>query len=252
MSIVLNEYEWAENAIKNRELGKKPMETLGRVAKYYYENGYSKKEVRNKLDVFISACDPSASLVQWSDALDKVAKSVGKYPLIRLDGVDIYKDELDTIGELEGQQLQRLCFTLLCVSRYWDAVSPRNNHWVNTEDGEVLKLANISTSVKRQSLMFSELRSAGLLRFSKKIDNLNVQMLLDKPGVVGIHIQDFRNIGYQYMKYRGGKFVECECCGLTVKIPPQLRGRPPKYCSSCAAEIRMRQNVNAVMRKRGA
>lgn len=46
MSIVLNEYEWAERMISNHELGKKPIETLTRVAKYYLENGYSKREIR--------------------------------------------------------------------------------------------------------------------------------------------------------------------------------------------------------------
>ena len=33
MSIVLNEYEWAERAILNHELGKKPIETLILVSK---------------------------------------------------------------------------------------------------------------------------------------------------------------------------------------------------------------------------
>ena len=41
MSIVLNEYEWAERAIQNHELGKKPIETLNRVSKYYLSNKYS-------------------------------------------------------------------------------------------------------------------------------------------------------------------------------------------------------------------
>ena len=73
MSIVLNEYEWAERMISNHDLGKKPIETLTRVAKYYLENGYSKREIRKLLDTFMLQCDPMASLVHWSDALDKVA-----------------------------------------------------------------------------------------------------------------------------------------------------------------------------------
>ena len=40
MSIVLNEYEWAEKAIRDRDLGKKPGETIGRVAKYYLHNAF--------------------------------------------------------------------------------------------------------------------------------------------------------------------------------------------------------------------
>lgn len=88
MSIVLNEYDWAEKMIANHDLGKKPIETLSRVSKYYYENHYSKREIRSLLDSFMLQCDPSASLVHWSDMLDKVAKNVSKFPLIRLDGVD--------------------------------------------------------------------------------------------------------------------------------------------------------------------
>lgn len=34
MSIVLNEYDWAEKMIANHDLGKKPIETLSRVSKY--------------------------------------------------------------------------------------------------------------------------------------------------------------------------------------------------------------------------
>ena len=238
MSIVLNEYDWAEKMIANHDLGKKPIETLSRVSKYYYENHYSKREIRSLLDSFMLQCDPSASLVHWSDMLDKVAKNVSKFPLIRLDGVDITREELAKIETLEGKQIRRLAFTLLCVAKYWDAASDRNNGWVNTSDKEIMQMANINTSIKRQSLMFAELRDAGFIRFSKKIDNLNVQ--------------DFRNLGYQYLKYYGGAYFECENCGLTVKAQSPAKGRPQKYCPSCAVEVKTRQTVNAVMRCRNA
>lgn len=43
MSIVLNEYDWAERMLNNHELGQKPVETLNRISRYYYANQYSKK-----------------------------------------------------------------------------------------------------------------------------------------------------------------------------------------------------------------
>ena len=195
MSIVLNEYEWAERMVNNHDLGKKPIETLNRVAKYYYENQYSKKDIRKLLDTFMTQCDPSVSLVRWSDTLDRVAKSVGKFPLIRLDGVSVSKNELAKIEMLKGKQLRRLAFTILCTAKYWNAVSESNNNWVNSSDKEIMQMANINTSVKRQSAMFGELREAGFIRFSKKIDNLNVQVLFAEEGETAIHIQDFRNLG---------------------------------------------------------
>lgn len=252
MSIVLNEYEWAEHMIYSHELGKKPTETLTRVAKYYRAAGYSKCEVRRMLDTFLIQCDPSASLQRWSNALDRAAKNANKYPLIRMDSVDITDREMEAIEKLEGGQLRRLAFTLLCTAKYWDAVSEQNNHWVNTQDKEIMQMANIATSIKRQSAMFAQLKKEGMLRFSRKIDNLNVQVLFIKNGETTLHIQDFRNLGYQCMKYYGAPYFECENCGLTVRIQEPARGRKQKYCPSCAVEVKTRQSVNAVMRRRAA
>lgn len=252
MSIVLNEYEWAERMVNNHELGKKPIETLSRVAKYYYANHYSKKEVRKLLDTFLTRCDPSVSLVHWSDTLDRVAKNVDKFPIICLDGICITHKELAKIETLGGKQVRRLAFTLLCVAKYWDAVSGSNNHWVNSPDKEIMQMANINTSVKRQSMMFGELRDAGLIRFSKKIDNLNVQVMFMEAGETALHIQDFRNIGYQYLKYYGEPYFDCVNCGITVKIQEPSKGRRQKYCPSCAVELHTKQKVESVMRRRNA
>ena len=70
MTIVLNEHEWAEEMITSRSLGKKPYETLCRVARYYLDNGIPKKEVRRMLDTFLIQCDPTASLPRWANSLD--------------------------------------------------------------------------------------------------------------------------------------------------------------------------------------
>lgn len=250
MSIVMNEREWAENAISSHELGKKPVETLNRVAKYYYDNQYSKREVRKHLDNFLLQCDPSSSLVQWSPILDRIAKGVDRYRMIQIDAVDIFREELDRIGTLEGRQLRRLAFTLLCVAKYWDMVSDSNNHWVNTEDREIMRMANINTSIKRQSQMYGELRQRGLIRFSKKIDNLNVQVLFCGGCERAMGIRDYRNLGYQYLMYCGEPYFECENCGIVTKVKEPNRGRRQKYCPVCAVEVSTRQKVNYVMRCR--
>lgn len=253
MSLVLNEYEWAENAISNHDLGRKPVETLNRVAKYYFYNHYSKREVRHQLDLFLLQCDPMTPLVQWSGLLDKIAGNVDKYKLIQVDGVDIYEEELARIAALRGRQIKRLAFTLLCAAKYWDAASERNDHWVNTADREIMQMANINTSIKRQSLMYGELNRDGLIRFSKKIDNLNVRVLFTGGERTAMHITDYRNLGYQYLKYCGEPYFECENCGLTVRLNNTGKdrgGRRQKYCPSCAVEVHMRQIVDSVMRQR--
>ncbi len=250
MSIVLNEYELAERMIRNHDLGKRPSETLNRVAKYYYANQYGKKEIRKMLDTFMVQCDPSVSLSGWSDMLDKIVRNVDKYKIIKMDGIDVSTKEMDAIAQLDGKQLQRLAFTLLCAAKYWDAVSNKNDHWVNTPDLEIMKMANINTSIKRQSYMFSGLKTANMIRFSRKIDNLNVRVVFMEDGDHALHIRDFRNLGYQYLKYCGGPYFECQNCGRTVKIREPSKGRKQKYCPECSVEIHTRQMVESVMRRR--
>lgn len=250
MSIVLNEYDWAEQAIRDKSLGKKPYETLSRVAKYYTYKNYTRKEVRRMLDEFLLQCDPALSLVTWSDTLDNATKSATKYPLVIIDGIDITAPEMERIDALPGRPIRRLAFTLLCIAKYMHKVSDKTNYWVTTPDNEIMKMANISTSIKRQSSMFGQLKDEGMIRFSKQIDNLSVQVLFAEEGDTVITITDFRNLGYQYMKYHGEPYFECMHCGLTDKIKNPTNGRPQKYCPQCAMEIRTRQNVNSVMRRR--
>lgn len=250
MSIVLNEYTWAESVLRGVSLGKKPYETMTRVAKYYIHNGMDKKDTRRKLDEFLLKCEPTASLVSWSDTLDNAVKSAQKYDIVMIPSITITKPEMEKIDALCGVQLQRLAFTLLCIAKYFMVVSGRTNYWVSTPDNEIMNMANINTSIKRQSAMFGQLRDAGYIRFSKQVDNLSVQVLFAEDGEDAVEVRDFRNLGYQYMKYHGGPYFECENCGIVTKRNNNTRGRKQKYCSSCASEIKMQQSVNSVMRRR--
>lgn len=243
MSIVLNEHDWVERALQEKVLGAKPYETLSRVAKYYTYKNYTRREVRRLLDEFLLQCEPTASLITWSDTLDSAAKYAVKYPLIMIDEVVITKTELEKIDALPGKQLRRLAFTLLCIAKYTRAVSENTNYWVCTPDNEIMRMANINTSIKRQSGMFGQLRDAGLIRFSKQIDNLSVQVLFVEDGEPEMHITDFRNLGYQYMMRAGEPYFECAHCGLTTRISNPGVGRKQKYCKDCATKVKIRQST---------
>lgn len=250
MSIVLREHEWAENMIKSKSLGKKPSETLSRVARYYIDKGYTKKDTRNFLDSFLIQCEPTSSLPKWSDALDYALNRALKYEAIDIEGIDITKPEMDKIDALEGKQIKRLAFTLLCLAKYWKIVMPLGDFWVNNKDNEIMSMANINTSIKRQGAMYWTLRECGMIQFSRKVDNTNVRVCFVEDGEVVMHITDFRNLGYQYLKYHGEPYFECENCGITSKINDPVKGKKIKYCKDCAMEIAVQQRVNSVMRRR--
>lgn len=247
MNIVLDEREWTETAIKNRQIGSSPMDTLRHVAQYYYECGYKKKDIREKLDDFLIQCDPSVVLVKWSDSLDKLTKAVGRYPLIKVDSVDVTETELNTIAKIEGVQMRRLAFTLLCIAKYWDIARMDNNHWTNSKDRDIMKMANINTSIRRQSKMLHDLRELGLIKFSKRVDNLNIQIqYIDTVGDAVLHIVDFRNLGNQYLLYFGEPYFQCEQCGVTIKKKKNVH----RYCVECASEMHVKKSVESVMRQR--
>ena len=251
MTIVLNEHEWARDMIESRSLGAKPFETLSRVAKYYIDKDYSKKEVRGMLDTFLLQCEPTASLPKWSETLDYAVARALKYDAIKIDGIEITTPEMERIDALEGKQIRRLAFTLLCLAKYWDVVNPQGDHWVNSKDSEIMRMANINTSIKRQSLMYFNLNEAGMVQFSKKVDNTNVRVCFITPGETAMVVTDFRNLGYQYLKYHGEPYFECQNCGITTKLNDPVKGFKQKYCKECAVEVAMKQRVNSVMRQRG-
>lgn len=235
MSIVLNECEYVERILKGYELGQKPTETLSRIARYYFsKDGFNKAGVRAELESFMLRCDPTINLVKWQDTIDRIIKSATKFPLIYIESVPITEKEIAICDELDGVQQRRLMFTLICLAKYSNLVNDKNGGWVNKPDKEIFKLANVVTSIKRQSLMLNDFRAAGMIRFSRKVDNVNINVqCLDNDGAPVLSISDFRNLGYQYMRFHGGSFIECEECGLVIR----KKCNAQKYCHDCAVDV---------------
>lgn len=253
MGIVLNEHHSAEESIRSNSLGRKPSETLYRVARYYIDNAgcpYTKKDIRNKLDLFVLQCDPSISIPKWEGLLDFITDKAFKREAILIDSIAITEPEMRKINNLEGKQLKRLAFTLLCLAKYWNIVNKKNDCWVNNKDNEIMAFANINTSVRRQCGMYAALREAGLVQFSKKIDNTNVKVCFMEDGDIVLKITDLRNLGYQFLKYCGEPYFECLNCGITVKETEPHKGRKQKYCKECAIEVSTKQRVNSIMRRK--
>ena len=233
-SIVLDEYQSAEKALNNLELGNKPTETLSVVARYYYGKGYKKSEITRLLEEFLIKCDPNVNIVKWQETIDRVVKSSDKFKLVRIDGVSITQSEMWAIQQLGSKLLQKLLFTMLCLAKFENAVSNTNNNWVNKKDRDIFGLANIKVTTKRQSLLINDLWNMGLIGYSRIIDNINVNVkIIDDESPAILFVDDFRNLGNQYMKYCGEKYIKCQCCGKVVK---EGHGRQ-KYCPECAVEI---------------
>lgn len=244
MRIILNEHTAAEQALESHELGKKPFQTLSCIARYYMDNGYPKRQTRKLLEEFLLRCDPSISLPKWTRLVDSAMSSAAKRPAVQIEQIIITRPEMDAINSVVGVQTKRLAFTLLCLSKYWNIVNNRPDGWVNSQDSDIMRMANISTSVKRQSMLYHQLFELGYIRFSRQVDNTNVQVCFACEGEPALAITDFRNLGYQYLRYMGEPFTECINCGILFRTKLQS-GRPRKYCSECGHEILLAQQREA-------
>lgn len=250
--IVLNEIEWVDNLLSGNANTAGIMETLIRLAKYYTYCGQKKSAVKKSLEDYLRKRGETPETVRLQQMIDSSIRISSKSKIFVSDGVDITQGELDAIEAVDGWQARRLAFTLLCLAKYLNQKRAKNDWWVSTPDKDIIRLANISATIKRQSAIFAKLQEAGLIRFSKKVDDLSVQVLFASDGEPVIHISDFRNIGNQYMRiYHNGYYV-CENCGLVLKDPHRAgqNCRPRKYCDDCAMKIKVKQNVESVMRHR--
>lgn len=246
--IVLNEKEYAEQCLKSKTIGDKPFFTLSILAKYYYHcHGYRKKKITDLLISFISECYPrySCNRADWDAHIEKLATSAGKYTLFEIDGIWITRAELDTIEGIHNKVLERLAFTMLCLAKLGNARNSKNNGWVNYTAKDIYSMARISCSVIDRYEKLSQLNQLSLLEFPKKNDNLSSRVTyVDDDSEKILFIYDFRELGYEYLKYKGENFIRCRECDILVR---NNKCGDKKYCSNCAGYVPMeRKQVTCV------
>lgn len=231
---ILNERDWVEDVLSGCSLGSRPYETLGRVARYFYAEGYKPKEIEHAIVGFLKRCDQSISIVKWQSAIDSVVANAGKRPLVELVGISITRREMERIGTLETRTLQRLMFTLLCVAKYRNAVNGNGASWVSCDEKEIFRMANIKITNKRQSLMINDLWSKGFIGYSKIVDNININVkIVDDDSPEAVFVSSFEDVGNQYMMAVGENYFSCECCGRIIRRTSNAQ----RYCRKCSVEM---------------
>lgn len=234
--IVLDERKYAENCLRDGSINDSPFFTLSILAKYYYHYlGFRKKKIIKLLLEFLEKNYPKYELNKytWQTSVEKLAARAGKFPLFEIAGVSITKSELDTIANIHNKVLERLAFTMLCLAKFGNAKNDSNNNWVNLDSKEIFKLARISCKANEREIKIGQLYQMGLLEFSKRNDNLNCRVtFVDNDSEEVVFISDTRELGYEYLKYKGENFIRCADCGILTR---GNKNGTKRYCKSCSA-----------------
>lgn len=233
--IVVNENEYAQIRIKNKDVGENVYTTLSILAKYYYSQGMKRKAVCIELQNFLEVAYPKYSINKsyWTEVIEKTANKNAKEKLFESDGVWITESEWEKIQALGNKILGKLAFTLLCIAKINNQRRSSNNNWVNTDIKEIYKLANISCSVDLRAKRIGVLIHSGLAEFAKRVDNLNLKVLfVDDESGKKFLVNDFRDLGNEYLYRIGENYIRCAECGKLIK---NNKYGNKKYCPTCAA-----------------
>lgn len=238
-TVVLNEKEYAEERIRNKDLVDGEIFTMQMLARYYYhEHGLRNKKIAEKLREYFSAAynGYEQNKFYWDGKIDSIASKAGGRQLFCIDCVWITQHELDKIASLNDRNMEQLAFTWLCLSKYYHAKSEKANGWVSMAIGNVFKLANVSCNVRKQDAYIGNLRDSGILEFAKDDGNMNYRVIFtDDDGDNILPVSDFRCLGYEYLKYCGENFIRCADCGILTR---GNKNGTKRYCSECSGVTR--------------
>lgn len=230
--IILNEREYAEKWLSSERIEEQPYLVLGILAKYFYAQGHKKKQISSMLFDFFCSHFTVTKKLQWEETCDQLAAKADKYPLYEFDGVSITRSELEKIATADGDKERRLLFTMLCLAKLGNLKRPKNNGWVNTDTKELFKMARINCRVYQRFYMIGKLGRQGFLEFPKKNGNLaNRVTFIDDESEMVLLVSDFRDLGYEYMKYCGENIIRCRECGILTR---GNKNGTKQYCSKCA------------------
>ena len=243
--IIINEYEYAKQILESRIIPKNVSNkrVLLYIAKYYYKPEYSINEMKQL--VFNKMSEFNLSIEQYQeykydtyvkDICEKLLKQELSYEFRKVDSVNIYQSELDIINKCETDKEKKLLFTLFVLAK----VNGNKSGWINNEIKDIFQLANITATIKERASMIYKLYKSGLIDQSQKIDNLSLKVDLGIPDdKIVLIINSFENIGNQYVANFKTGWKMCECCGKLFKV--KSKTYPPKYCKSCAYDIKLQQ-----------
>lgn len=246
---LFKERDRAEFIINKGFVGNYIKSDISVLLKYYKESGMVKKdaicEVKRILKKTMGCSEVSE---KYENEIKSIAdKSYHKdSKLIHVDKVDIYKEELEFINNLEVRySLKKILFTLLIYKKIEFEITDHkcNVNYYSDNDYKRRNLKLIYGSAMKLDESVFELSKLDLLQngYNSDIKLLFIDKIneLDKTDVV-YEVVEFENSALYFDMYnsRGNKIKPCQNCKMLFK-PKSNAG---KYCKNCAKEVKMQQD----------
>ena len=117
---------------------------------------------------------------------------------------------------------EKLLFSMLCFAKLYNSISENNHNWINTSISDIFNVAKVNYRLKKDKFLYlNDIFNLGYISFSKKNDNLNIQVnIIDVNSKPILNISDFRELGYEYEYFKTNKknnFMRCKKCNRLIK-----------------------------------
>nr|DAZ83430.1 MAG TPA: transmembrane protein [Caudoviricetes sp.] len=231
MDIFLNEIAEAEKIIESKDLGVKPSQSLFLLAKYYrYVMKYKKSKIITVLTDFIKSTGINYRPSDWEKSVERQVDRTRNNPPINIEYIGITQKELEDIARLKSPPVERIAFTALCLAKYRNILNARNNNWVCASHKMLFSLSSVNKTKYEKEMMIHKLVKAGMLQPAFAVGNTNLKVkFIDDNSPIVLKITDMRELGKEYMLYRGKKYVRCKNCGRLFN----KRANNQVYCKNC-------------------
>lgn len=241
MDIFLNEIAEAERIIENKDLGVKPSQSLFLLAKYYrYEMKYKKSKIITTLTDFIKSTGINYRPSDWEKSIERQVDRTRNNPPINIDYIGITQKELEDIAGLKSPPVERIAFTALCLAKYRNILNARNNNWICTSHKMLFSLSSVNKTRYEKEMMIHKLVKAGMLQPALAVGNTNLKVkFIDANSPIVLKITDMRELGKEYMLYRGKKYARCKNCGRLF----YKRSNSQFYCKNCKGYQKIKTKV---------
>jgi len=240
--IVFDEKIYAENMIKKGFHTKnKNVYELHILAKYYFYIGKEKEVVKDLLIKFCEKHIEYFNIDEWYGVINRTISVANKGHLVTGKSVDITKNELETIQQLEDIREQKLAFTMMVLYKFYDC----KRFKVTIKDlFELSDVTTINTDTKLKllhSLTFKglidiDMRGRRWVKFSNENNKVEIK------------INNFEQFIYEYYLYTGFKdFTNCIICNKAIKKSINCI---KKYCNKCSEEERRKRQKKYMQSRR--
>lgn len=241
MKIIPNEKKYAEQILETKQLSSKPSTEISVLIKYFYHLGLSPEEVMDKMMEFME--EATGNSKAWKMKLKRDIKSKQDSKLNVVEQIHITQTELNAIGMLKNESLERLAFGLLVLLKIDNEAKGRNGEWIVLKNSsELFKDIKVNRNSVERELMIGTLEELGYVFNSVRSGKCSMKInYIDFEGEPAMTITSFEDFIVDYCSYKGVKVINCKECGKRVIA----KGRNSKYCAECAKQKKYETEVRS-------